>query len=224
VLDERLRVSLDTLPLPIRVDEREVVLHDRFHLLQHKPIGTVTAHEDPIHETAFARIRELGFPLTAELRAIGRLDLDASGVLLWTTDGALVHAFTHPGRAVVREYEVALTRPFTVPNAPVHLDDGYVPRIVALEPADRSELHPALVIPDHTTSFARIRLESGRYHEVKRIFAALGSEVVGLCRVAHAGFRLPLDLAPGHAMRVDLDATEHTGPALDRTGPRGQTT
>jgi 16S rRNA pseudouridine516 synthase len=74
-----------------------------------------------------------------------------------------------------------------------------------MEAVERSVLHPALPIPAQAASFARIVLTSGRFHEVKRIFAHLGSEVVGLCRVAHAGLRLPEDLEPGAASIVNLD-------------------
>ena len=64
--------------------------------------------------------------------------------------------------------------------------------------------HPALAIPAHSAALATITIRSGAYHEVKRIFAALGSEVVGLARVAFGPFELPRDLAPGAWVAVDL--------------------
>jgi len=185
----------------IEVDGQRLVLRERMHLMQHKPAGVVTSRKDGLHETAWALLR--GAPLHAELLAVGRLDLDATGLLLWTTEGPAVHALTHPKRAVSREYQVALARPFTSPprdeagEITLDLDEGYRPIIVELSELGEAARHVALPTPSGTERLARVVLRSGAFHEVKRIFAALGSEVLALTRTEHAGLRLPDDLAPG---------------------------
>jgi 16S rRNA pseudouridine516 synthase len=185
----------------IEIDGERVRLRERMHLIQHKPAGVVTSRKDGMHETAWALLR--GAPLHAELLAIGRLDLDATGLLLWTTEGPAVHALTHPKRAVSREYQVALARPFADPprdpegRITLELDDGYRPIIVALDELADDARHVALPVPSGTARLAKVVLRSGAFHEVKRIFAALGSEVLALTRTEHAGLRLPDDLEVG---------------------------
>ena len=102
-------LALNALPCRISLGRQSVELHDSFHLLLNKPAGCVTALVDPKHDTAAACIQ--GAPLFPELRPVGRLDLDTTGLLLWTTDGTWLHQLTHPRSAVQRTYHAALARP-----------------------------------------------------------------------------------------------------------------
>jgi 16S rRNA pseudouridine516 synthase len=200
--DRRLAIADDRLPLPVLVDDDRHLLHDRSDLLLNKPLGVVTALRDERHPTAYALLR--GAPLHGELRAVGRLDLDTSGLLLWTTDGQWIQRLTHPKRRVPRTYQAALARPFRAPPPDLTLEDGHRPEIAELAPLARADLHPALAAPDDAACFARITVVGGAYHEVRRIFAALGSHVLGLCRVAFGRLALPTDLPPGRYVSVDL--------------------
>src|SRR5262249_39165571 len=83
--DRRLDIAVDRLPRGVLSDEQRRALHDRGDVMLNKPLGVVTALRDERHPTAYALLR--GTPLHAELRAVGRLDLDTTGLLLWTTDG-----------------------------------------------------------------------------------------------------------------------------------------
>lgn len=186
----------------VEIDGVQVQLRAHVHLLLHKPIGCVTALTDALHPAVVDYV--LDAPCPRDLRPIGRLDLDTSGLLLWTTDGTRVQRWAHPRRAVRRTYHAALSRPFEAPSQAFVLRDGTAPEIVDLVPIERDAAHPALAIPPHATNLATITIRSGAYHEVKRIFAALGSEVVGLTRVAFGPFELPRDLAPGAWLTVDL--------------------
>ena len=199
--DARRPVRDDELPLHLRVDDRAVALHAAWHLLLHKPVGFVTALRDPVHRTARELVRDA--PLAAELRPIGRLDLDTSGLLLWTTEGAWVQRLTHPKRAVPRSYHAALARPFHPAPPDLTLADGHRPRIADLRPIEPAEAHPGLLVPPGAALLAAITITGGAYHEVRRIFAALGSHVLGLCRVGFGGIELPRDLAPGAHRPVD---------------------
>jgi 16S rRNA pseudouridine516 synthase len=194
-------IPASDLPLELSVDGVPVRLREHVHLIQHKPVGVVSSREDPRHPTAWGLLE--GAPMHAELRAVGRLDLDAAGLLLWTTDTPLVHALTHPKRDVPRTYHVALARDWSPLPDELVLADGMAPRIVELVPLPESELHPALVPPSDTRALASVTLLDGAYHEVKRIFAALGSHVLRLARVAHAGIELPRDLAAGDWREIE---------------------
>jgi 16S rRNA pseudouridine516 synthase len=204
VLDDR-RAQIDAAALPFTVimdDGDRHALHDQVHLMLNKPLGVVTALRDERHPTAYQLLHDV--PLFPELRAIGRLDLDTTGLLLWTTDGQWVQRLTHPKRHISRTYQAALARPFQAIPGGFALDDGHRPTITALDVIERGDLHPALALPAEAALFARISVVGGAYHEVRRIFAALGSHVLALCRVAYGRLALPVDLQPGHHVSVDL--------------------
>lgn len=203
-LGAKQNVAPSDLPIEIRVDGAVVTLRARYDLILNKPLGVVTAHEDRRHPTAYALLRDA--PLFADLRAVGRLDKETSGLLMWTTDGTLLHRITHPRYAVPRTYHVALERPPAPLPEHLVLDDGYAPDIVEYETRDPDALHPALHRPDHAVSFASITITAGRFHEVRRIFAALDSHVVGLARVRFGPVRLPEALEPGGFEPYDLKA------------------
>jgi len=180
----------------VLVDGDRVPLFESALILQHKPAGVITALRDARHPTAFALLE--GAPLASLLRPVGRLDLDTTGLLLWTTEGALIQRLTHPKRRVPRTYQAALASPFAAPPATgLTLDDGHRPEVEDLAEISRGSAHPALAIPDATAALATITIIGGAYHEVRRIFAALGSHVLGLCRVRYGPFELPRDLPAG---------------------------
>jgi 16S rRNA pseudouridine516 synthase len=199
--EPRLDIPLAALPFPVTVEGTGLDLHHEAHLLLNKPAGCVTALRDDNHPTAYSLLAEA--PLFSELRAVGRLDLDTTGLLLWTTDGQWLQRLTHPKRAVKRSYQAALARPFRPDFAGLELDDGHQPNIISLRLLPADQRHPSLLVPAEATQLAEITLTGGAYHEVRRIFAALGSHVLGLCRVSFGPFALPVDLAPGSYMAVD---------------------
>jgi len=188
-------------PRHLTIAGRKIELHDSFHLMLHKPAGCVTALFDSRHETAAPYVR--GAPLGRELRPVGRLDIDTTGLLVWTTDGDWLHRLTHPRTALPRTYHAALARPFQSPPANLVLRDGHQPRMEELRPLSANEAHPGLLRPDGATAFASITIADGAYHEVRRIFAALGSHVFALCRVSFGKLTLPQDLAAGSWRRIE---------------------
>jgi 16S rRNA pseudouridine516 synthase len=204
--DPRRRVLPSAGSTTVRLDGNRHVLHHRFDVLLDKPAGVVTALRDATHPTAYALLD--GAPLQKELRAVGRLDKDTTGLLLWTTDGTLLHKLTHPRYAVPRTYHAALRSPWSPLPEDLVLDDGHRPRITELAPIDRDVLHASTHVGD-AIAFATITVTTGRFHEVRRIFAALGTEVVGLCRVRYGPIELPKTLGLGRWMPVDLHSAFH---------------
>jgi 16S rRNA pseudouridine516 synthase len=197
-------IAPERLPLAALVDGQERRLYDRVRVLQNKPLGCVTALRDPRHPTAYALLRQA--PLHDELRPVGRLDLDTTGLLLWTNDGTEIQRLTHPRRAVPRTYQAALARPFEALPPVLRLEDGHQPNVLALGELPREQAHPSLSVPPETALVASITIGGGAYHEVRRIFAALGSHVLGLCRVRFGALALPLDLATGAHLIIDQAA------------------
>jgi 16S rRNA pseudouridine516 synthase len=199
VRDPRLEIAAADLPLAATVDAEAIALVDASRVLLNKPVGCVTALRDPHFPTAYALLRTA--PLHAELRPVGRLDRETSGLLLWTTDGAEIQRLTHPKRAVQRTYQAALAREHQPLPARLVLEDGHQPRVTALEPLAHADAHPSLDVPAGAAALASITIIGGAYHEVRRIFAALGSHVLALCRVRFGDLDLPRDLSVG-AFRV----------------------
>jgi 16S rRNA pseudouridine516 synthase len=203
VTNPRAAIPAERLPLLALVDGVEHRIHDRVRVLLNKPLGCVTALHDPRHPTAYALLREA--PLHAELRPVGRLDLDTTGLLIWTNDGTEIQRLTHPRRAVPRTYQAALARPFAAMPPGLRLDDGHEPNVLALGELPRDQAHPSLAMPPETALLASITVGGGAYHEVRRIFAALGSHVLGLCRVRFGALDLPPDLPLGGYRLLDAE-------------------
>jgi 16S rRNA pseudouridine516 synthase len=189
----------------VLVDETRVNLFETALVLLNKPAGVVTALRDARHATAFSLLQDA--PLASLLRPVGRLDLDTTGLLLWTTEGALIQRLTHPKRRVPRVYHAALAQPFATVPAELTLEDGYRPEIEALSELAREAAHPALQVPPDVRTLATITVVGGAYHEVRRIFAALGSHVLGLCRVRFGPFELPPDLPAGQWRSLPVPGT-----------------
>jgi 16S rRNA pseudouridine516 synthase len=161
--------------------------HAKALVLLHKPAGYECSAKPRHHPSILtllpAPLRERG------LQPIGRLDEDTTGLLLMTDDGALIHRITSPRHHVHKVYEVTCKHALAADAlarlmSGVVLDDDPEPvRAVACEATGESSL--------------RMTLEEGRYHQVKRMVAAIGNRVEALHRSAVGGWRLPADLAPG---------------------------
>jgi 23S rRNA pseudouridine2605 synthase len=186
----------------IRLDGRPLDLNAltggaREVLLYHKPAGEMTTRADPAgRPTVFERLPE---PRSGRWVAIGRLDVNTTGLLLFTTDGALAHRLMHPSSEIEREY---LVRVRGQPPAEVlqRLATG-----VLLEdgPAqfDRIEIVPRPE-PDAAHAWFRVVLHEGRNREVRRLWQAVGFEVSRLTRVRYGSLDLPRDLRPGQWRRL----------------------
>lgn len=176
-------------------------------LIYHKPIGEVTTRSDPQHRpTVFTALPE---PESGRWISVGRLDADTSGLLLFTTDGALANRLMHPSHEVEREYLAVVSgRPAKDALerllAGVQLDDG---------PARFDSLKVERAAARSTS--VRVALHEGRNREVRRLWAAVGHPVVRLTRTRYGPVKLPRDL-PAGAWRY------LSQPMVDRLGSIGQ--
>jgi len=176
-------IRLDGKPL------RSAASTARAVLMYHKPMGEVTTRRDPAgRPTVFERLP----PAPAgRWVVVGRLDVNTTGLLLFTTDGALAHRLMHPSAMIEREYLVRVQgRPGAEAlerlRTGVVLEDGPA-RFDRIEAGNRSGSH----------SWFRVTLHEGRNREVRRLWQAAGFEVSRLVRLRFGRLRLPDNLRPG---------------------------
>jgi len=158
-------------------------------LVLHKPLGVVCSHSE-VGRSIYELLPERWRRRTPLLSTIGRLDADTSGLLLLTDDGGLLHNVISPRRHVPKIYLATLDRDLTGREKALFASGE-----LRLE-GDEKPLAPATLEP-LGPRHARLTITEGRYHQVRRMFAAIGNPVVSLHREAIGALSLPADLASG---------------------------
>ena len=183
-LGDRLRVAGEPLdPLPGLV------------LMLNKPLGMTCSHKEAgplVHDLLPARWRDRDPPISS----VGRLDKETSGLLLLTDDGGLLHKIISPKTHLPKCYRADLARPLRGDEAA---------RIAAGTLMLDGETRPLLPgrLDVHTPQSVSVTITEGRYHQVRRMFAALGNHVVTLARVRIGALDLPADLGAGQYRLLD---------------------
>jgi len=159
-------------------------------ILMHKPAGVTCSRDDP-GRIVFDLLPERYARRNPPLSPVGRLDKETTGLLLLTDDGALLHRLIHPKSGVAKTYHVTLDRPLRGDEA-----DAFASGTLVLR-GETKPLLPAELEPLADGKSARVVMHEGRYHQVRRMFAACGNHVVALHRSAVSALEMPADLAPG---------------------------
>ncbi|WLD92437.1 pseudouridine synthase [Alkalihalobacillus sp. AL-G] len=203
--DPKLHVNPDTDL--IVVGGEKVTFKEYIYLMMNKPDGVISATEDVSHRTVLDLLAEDDrafdpFP-------VGRLDKDTEGLLLLTNDGQLAHRLLSPKRHVPKTYfakvegRVSETDQQSFSDG-VRLDDGY-----ETKPAQLKILSIGLV------SEIELTITEGKYHQVKRMFEAVGKRVVYLKRIKMGSLPLDDNLPLGeyrHLQEKELETLEKDSP------------
>jgi 16S rRNA pseudouridine516 synthase len=157
-------------------------------LMMHKPLGVTCSRKDQgrvVYDLLPPRYRQRN----PALSTVGRLDRETSGLLLFTDDGALLHRIISPKAQVSKVYEVTLAENLRGDEGELFASGTLMleSETVPLAPARLQAQAPRQV---------RLTVTEGRYHQVRRMFAATGNRVETLCRVSVGGLALD-DLPPG---------------------------
>lgn len=159
------------------------------YYMLHKPQGVVSATEDKRHQTVLDLLEDRQ---RKDLFPVGRLDIDTEGLLLITNDGDLAHRLLSPKRHVDKVYEAEVEG--ELPGDAVERFAG------GITLTDGTETLPArLEIQEQSGAFSRILLtiQEGKFHQVKRMFEALGCHVTYLKRLSMGALKLDEKLKPG---------------------------
>ena len=167
---------------------------EKAYLMLHKPAGTECSQKPSTYPSIYTllpsplRLRPQKGAVQG-VQAVGRLDQDTTGLLLLTDDGKFIHRMSSPRHHVPKVYEVTVKHPLDARQVQQLLDG------VVLDD-DPKPVHAAAceAVSSH---HLRLTLTEGKYHQVKRMLAAVSNRVEGLHRSQIGGLTLPDDLAPG---------------------------
>jgi 16S rRNA pseudouridine516 synthase len=192
-----------------KVDEQKDVVccggrrlyYEKFvYYLFHKPAGCVTATEDKLHRTVMDYLADV---TRDDLFPVGRLDLDTEGLLLITNDGALAHELLSPAKHVPKTYFARIDGRVTEQDVNLFKNGVDIGEEHLTKPAE------LVILKSDACSEILLTITEGKFHQVKRMFAATGKEVCYLKRLSMGSLILPDDLAPGQYRPLTEEEIKH---------------
>lgn len=190
--------SVKVFAADVQLDGEPLDHPDGLTVIYHKPLQTVCSRKEE-GRIIFADFPERWLGRTPAVSSVGRLDKDTSGLLIVTDDGQLNHFLTSPKHGISKGYAVTLDRALTGDEV-----EKFAAGTMMLEADDKPCLPAELTITGEKT--ATLVLHEGRYHQVRRMFAAIGNHVTALERTHTGNLSLEsLNLKPGEYTTVDSD-------------------
>ena len=172
----------------IAVDGKTLEMQAKHYYLFNKPSGCVSATCDNVHDTVMDYITDA---VHDDLFPVGRLDIDTEGLLLITNDGALSHELLSPSKHVAKTYYARIDGEVTLDDI-IRFKEG-------IDIGEERPTKPAELVIKKSGSVSEIELTitEGKFHQVKRMFEALGKRVIYLKRISMGPLKLPDDLKTG---------------------------
>ena len=217
----------------VNIDGEALNLHGELYLMMNKIMHTVCSTKDGDHRTVFDLLDDdYRTPyLQDKLHLVGRLDMDTEGLLIFTTDGTLTHRVISPKNHIDKTYFCVLEHAETqehrkeierlfAEGIEVAADDNDPP--FTCEPAKIKWMTDDEITPYTTLSSinkvkatsentALLTIHEGKYHQVKRMFAAVGNKIVFLKRISMGQLQLDLSLKPGEYRELSEEEVELLG-------------
>jgi 16S rRNA pseudouridine516 synthase len=172
----------------VSFDNRLVGYVQDQYIMLHKPTGVVSATNDNVSKTVMDLLTDI---ISKDLFPVGRLDKDTEGLLLITNDGDLAHRLLSPKKHVNKVYYAKVRGRVTQEDKDAFLR--------GVDIKDEEPTMPAVlnILVSDDISEVELTLQEGRFHQVKRMFEAVGKEVVYLKRLSMGSLVLDPDLKPG---------------------------
>ena len=187
-------------PARVRLDGAEPVPSGEAYIMVHKPAGVLTATEDRRLPTVVDLLPE---PLRRRgLGPVGRLDRDVTGLVLLTTDGQLAHRLISPRRKAEKQYRAVCEGRLSETDVAAFADG------LALSDFTAKPAQLVILQAGEERSVADVILTEGKFHQVKRMFAAVGHPLVSLSRLRIGTLALDPELAPGEWRELRGDEIE----------------
>jgi len=186
--DQRIAITPD-LSVRMTVEGAPLDPPPGLTLMLHKPLGVTCSHKEQ-GPLVYSLLPERWRRREPAISTVGRLDKDTSGLLLLTDDGGLLHRIISPRSDVSKRYDVTLDRPLRGEEEKIFASGKLV-----LDGETKPLLPVRLEVVSRTRVY--VTLAEGRYHQVRRMFAALGNHVVALHRDRVGSLALPDDLPAG---------------------------
>ena len=180
--------------LRFQVQGKDWEYHEKAYLMLHKPPGYECSHRPGAWPSAYsllpAPLRQRPTAGVVQgVQAVGRLDQDTTGLLLLTDDGQFLHKMSSPKHHVPKVYQITTDRP---------VDARQIERLLSgVVLNDDPKPVKAAAAQQTGEKTLDLTLTEGKYHQVKRMIAAVGNHVVGLHRSQIGGLILPAELLPG---------------------------
>ena len=165
-----------------------VTYYEYEYYLFYKPAGCVTATEDRVHKTVMDYLTDT---VRSDLFPVGRLDIDTEGLLLITNDGALAHDLLSPAKHVEKTYYAIIDGMVT------EEDVNYFKNGVDIGEEKLTKPGKLHILKSKPESEIELTITEGRFHQVKRMFEAVGKKVLYLKRISMGPLQLTDDLKPG---------------------------
>lgn len=196
----KLQINEDTDE--ICFDGQKLEYEEFVYYMMNKPQGVISATEDPKHKTVLDLLDDLA--RSKEVFPVGRLDIDTHGLLLLTNDGKLAHALLSPKRHVDKTYLARINGVMT--DADVETFAQGVPlKDFTCQPA---KLELVSIDREKDQSLVRVTIAEGKFHQVKRMVAYCGKEVVDLQRLTMGTLTLDEELKRGEWRRLSKEELE----------------
>lgn len=187
----------------IRFDGQVLEYEEFVYYMMNKPQGVISATEDNKHRTVLDLLDDLA--RSKEVFPVGRLDIDTHGLLLLTNDGQLTHALLSPKRHVAKTYLAQVKGIMTQEDVETFAK-GIPLKDFTCQPA---KLEILSVDSDKGESQVRVTIAEGKFHQVKRMVAYCGKEVVDLQRLTMGTLILDENLQRGEWRRLTKEELEN---------------
>ena len=197
------KLQIDEERDEIRFDGQKLEYEEFVYYMMNKPQGVISATEDPKHRTVLDLLDDLA--RSKEVFPVGRLDIDTHGLLLLTNDGQLAHALLSPKRHVDKTY-LAQVKGIMTQEDVEKFAQGIPLKDFTCQPA---KLELVALDREKNQSLVRVTIVEGKFHQVKRMVAYCGKEVVDLQRLTMGTLVLDENLQRGEWRRLTKEELEN---------------
>ena len=197
------KLQIDEERDEIRFDGQVLEYEEFVYYMMNKPKGVISATEDPKHRTVLDLLDDIA--QSKEVFPVGRLDIDTHGLLLLTNDGQLAHVLLSPKRHVDKTYQAQVKGIMAQEDVEIFAD-GIPLKDFTCQPA---KLEILSTDAEKNQSQIRVTIAEGKFHQVKRMVAYCGKEVVDLQRLTMGTLVLDENLERGEWRRLTKEELEN---------------